>query len=298
MNPRRLHARLSFFKYVSAPTCLAILRHKRLRWSAPKLFNDPFDVPETICDGIDDVALHNAAVDAMNRLIRNPDLPHPEHHNMMTRALIAGMRRADEKMKEEMIRGNEEHRRTHPVDGGGLRELRAFWKEQYPAHRILCMTEKWDSASMWDRYAGGHGGAVLEFTCSDEHDSAWLMAKPVKYSNAPLKTNTANGLAELLFYTPEYAVGKLLEEYTHTKTTDWEYEQEWRMASWKRPNEEGHHTDYLFLPEELKSVILGARMSDADEEAVRAEIANGYGHVEMWQSAIEGGRQVKRSLAK
>ena len=42
------HNRKSFFKYTSAQTALLIFKHTKLRWSAPSVFNDPFDVPRVI----------------------------------------------------------------------------------------------------------------------------------------------------------------------------------------------------------------------------------------------------------
>ena len=38
------HDRRFFYKYMSAETARIILANRRLRWSSPILFNDPFDI--------------------------------------------------------------------------------------------------------------------------------------------------------------------------------------------------------------------------------------------------------------
>ena len=113
---------------------------------------------------------------------------------------------------------------------------------------------------MWDRYSEGHQGVVIELACLAHLDSVWFCAKAVRYTDEPFRFNTAEGFVELILYDPYYASLKIMEEYTHVKTKDWEYEHEWRVASWSRPSERGEYTDYGFAPEEVKGVILGARI--------------------------------------
>ena len=99
MNPNRFHDRQSFYKHTSASTGKIILVGGKLRWSMPSLFNDPFDVPREICDGVDEDRIRNALVDRMNALVTNPQLPHPEHHSLMTRRLLHIFSRAEDELK-------------------------------------------------------------------------------------------------------------------------------------------------------------------------------------------------------
>ena len=85
-----------------------------------------------------------------------------------------------------------------------------------------------------------------------------------------------------------------MEEYTHVKTKDWEYEHEWRVASWSRPSERGEYTDYGFAPEELKGVILGARISDQNRSNMLDIIKRSYPHAQLWQASLGNGRKLKR----
>src|SRR5262245_37846 len=47
-SPRRTHDRQFFFKYMSARVATIALTTRKLRWSSPLLFNDPFDVTQQL----------------------------------------------------------------------------------------------------------------------------------------------------------------------------------------------------------------------------------------------------------
>jgi hypothetical protein len=294
MNPNRTHNRNLFYKHTTGATAKSILVNRKLRWSNPSLFNDPFDVPREICDGIDEDRLRNALVDRLNELVVSRYLPHPEHHSPKTKTLLQILSKADEALKQQLIEENEKSRWDPKITSDTLEELRKQWRSIYDEQRILCLTERWDSAPMWDRYSNGHSGALLEFACVDRLDSAWLVAKPVNYTDEPLRLNTAEGFAEMIFYDPFFAALKIMEEYTHTKTTDWAYESEWRIASWKRPYETGDYSDYGFNGEELQGIIFGAFMSEDDKTDLTLLVRGQYPHVKLWQAAIDGGRHLSR----
>src|SRR6266849_6774114 len=80
-SPNRRHDRQHFYKYVSAKTAKAILTTRKLRWSSPVLFNDPFDVTQELRLDFDVAALSAALVEEMADLIIAggpfPDTAHP-----------------------------------------------------------------------------------------------------------------------------------------------------------------------------------------------------------------------------
>jgi hypothetical protein len=201
---------------------------------------------------------------------------------------------ADDALKQQLIDGNEESRCDPKVTSDALEVFRRQWRSIYDEQRILCFTERWDSASMWDRYSESHSGALLEFACVDRLDSAWLAAKPVNYTDEPLRLNTTEGFAEMVFYDPVFTTSKIMEEYTHTKTTDWAYEKEWRIASRKRHHESGGYSDYGFHSEEIQGIIFGAIMSEDDRTDLTLLIKGQYPHVKLWQATFEGGRRLSR----
>lgn len=294
MNPNRIHKRESFYKYTTVAAAKNILSNSELRWSSPSLFNDPFDIPQEICNGINEQNIQEAMLDRLNELVMHPELPHPEHYSVMTRVLLFGFSRSDVELKKKLIEANNQSRNDARLTSEGLEMLREKWRSVYGTQRILCLTEVWNSASMWDRYANGNRGILLQFGCHDDLDSAWLLAKQVLYTDAPLKANTPKGFAELMLYTPLYATERIMEEYTHTKTTDWAYEKEWRIASWKRPYESGEYSDYKFLPEELHSITFGIATSQTEKMEFRELLKAKYPHAQLWQAVMNGGRRLER----
>ncbi|MBL9184913.1 MAG: DUF2971 domain-containing protein [Verrucomicrobiaceae bacterium] len=294
MNPNRLHNRHSFYKYTTANVAKAVLDGQKLRWSVPSRFNDPFDVPREILDSVDEGRLNVAVVDRMKALLSNPCLPNPKHHSPMTKMLLRLFSCANANLKGKLLAINEQCRHEGGVTREGLEAIRKEWRAIYDDQRIVCFTESWNSASMWDRYASGHTGALLEFACLDHLDSSLLTAKQVNYTDDPLTVNTPSGLAELLFYDAHFAMTRIMEEYTHTKTTDWAYEKEWRIASWKRPHEMGDYSDYEFAGEELAGITFGAQISAQDMLELAWLLKRRYPHAKIWKASIDGGRQIIR----
>jgi len=138
---------------------------------------------------------------------------------------------------------------------------------------------------MWFHYADQYKGAVLEFDCNDELDSAWLAAQPVTYPTDRPEIFDADGWAKLIMMPKESAIKTLFRVATYTKSPDWSYENEWRIASFKRPNDTGLFTDYKFNPRELSSIYLGPLISPADKSLLIA-IANKYPHIRIYEVAI------------
>ena len=66
---------VKFYKYLSPEASVSILKNKTLKWSSPKLFNDPFDLPSEIDFSFDGDELADALIEEMVRLAYGPDEP-------------------------------------------------------------------------------------------------------------------------------------------------------------------------------------------------------------------------------
>lgn len=90
-----------------------------------------------------------------------------------------------------------------PVGPGAsiaIEDMKNMWRGMLNDRRILCLSESATIPPMWNHYADGYKGVVIEFECIDELDSAWLIAKPINYTNEMPLTYTAEDMADLLFY--------------------------------------------------------------------------------------------------
>ncbi len=63
--PNRRHDRRVFYKYVTAEVAKIILATRKLRWSSPLLFNDPFDVTQELRLNFDAAELNAALTDRL-----------------------------------------------------------------------------------------------------------------------------------------------------------------------------------------------------------------------------------------
>jgi hypothetical protein len=129
---------------------------------------------------------------------------------------------------------------------------------------------------MWAHYGDKHKGYCLEFSTEPE-GSFFSSAEEVRYK-------------------PNYPVVKMFtgdkldwgKESFLTKSTDWAYEEEWRLTS-KQPG----HID--FPPETLLGLILGCKMLDTDQQQILAWNATRHPSVKIFR-AIMHEREFKLQL--
>jgi hypothetical protein len=188
----------SFFKYMPAEIAKIILKNKTLRWSSPLEFNDPFDIPREIAVNISHETLKEASASKFIELIENPPET-TDHLDPRIKHLVdATKHKATPEMKEELIRKIRAEEFDPSQGENGLDMLRLMWRQMIPLFRILCLSERYDVISMWLHYADKYKGVVIELLCDDNLDSAWLIAKAVKYGKPKLDLFDASGWAELL----------------------------------------------------------------------------------------------------
>jgi hypothetical protein len=107
---------------------------------------------------------------------------------------------------------------------------------------VYCLSAKRDNLLMWAHYGQAHTGYCLEFDASD---------------------GTFFGKAHKVHYQEEYPVIRIIpldpnrgKKGLLTKSSDWAYEEEWRLINAK---ECGHIN---FPPHELIGIILGCKTTD------------------------------------
>lgn len=279
---------------MKASTGLLILKNLSIRWSAPSNFNDPFDIPSEIFKSFSRPEFQKILAERLIQLARDKELRLGKPLSPSTQLMLTIYDGSNEHMKKEIEAAYldpDTEKRDMPQS---FQILRSMWKGMHNTHRVLCLTERWDSASMWDRYSEEHKGIVLEFSCIEQLDSAWLAAEPIKYSDEELKAHTLEGFVDFMLCDPKWAMERMIKEISYTKTTDWAYEKEWRIASYKRPNEEGTFSDYGFDERELKSIILGKETNQKTKDQIYQIVSQNFPNTEIWKAIIENGRKLKR----
>lgn len=275
---------------MSVSTANSVLINRTLRWSSPVCFNDPFDVPRELSFGISAEELMQATVIRFKHLINQP----PEDTSQLlpqVRLIIEAVKRADSpELTKQLLAEIEEVGMLQCPSEDSMEQLRVMWRTWLLDYRILCFTESPSHAAMWYHYADAYRGVVLEFRCDDELDSPWLAARPVTYPSIKPAIYSAEGWAKFIFLQPEAAMNAIFQEATYTKSTDWSYENEWRLASFKRDGEIGNFSDYSFNPKELQGIYFGPMISPSDRNQLRAAVTE-YPLAKLWDVSIGMSRE-------
>ncbi len=291
-SPNRRHDRQLFYKYMTAKVAKIVLTNRKLRWSSPLLFNDPFDVTQELRLNFDEAKLNAVLTNRVASLIEHGDPSNSVKHPMLAALLRVAMR-ATPDVRRTMARELRES-----IGAPTLKLIQSFaalkemWKEIVPTFRVLCLSELNDVTSMWLHYADGYKGAVMEFSAVDELDSAFLLARPVIYQDTPPAIADPDAWVDRMVGQVASGYWDLFSEYQYVKTTGWSYEKEWRIVSRARPGESGLFGDYRFDPRELTGIFLGPKCPAEDCADLLALLAHGLDHVRAYE-AFPDGRQAR-----
>jgi hypothetical protein len=271
---------VSLYKYFN-PERIDVLSTRRIRYSQPFAFNDPFEAKPDYTGLADETLLLNAFRRRFQRDLETwYEIMPQERRRNLTKEQFLLTAKCLQSETDEVFRKDLEtfalpkaRKMMHTMFGEGI--------------GVLSLTEVNDNLLMWSHYAAGHTGFVLEFDESHgffggrkaTSDEIWGLHK-VRYSDKRPQTivSELNTIAMLL-----------------TKGKVWEYEIEWRAF---RPlNQAATRKDtlpypiYLFdLPVEcIRSIIFGARMTIETRESVRFLIGKtpGWSHIQVLQAVID-----------
>ncbi len=294
----RRHEHQFFYKYVSARVAKIVLATRKLRWSSPLLFNDPFDVTQELRLNFDEAELSAALVSELAQIIVErgsvSDRAHPA-----VKLLVATLRDNANPDQRRQIADELRNDPGSPTVGqlNALAALKRVWSEIVPRFRILCLSELNDVTSMWHHYADSYRGAVLRFVAVDEIDSAWLVARPVTYQAEPPAIADKQEWARSMLRPDGKTHEELFGEYQYVKTPDWSSEHEWRVVALARPGEEGLFSDWSFHPRELSGVYLGPKCSTEDETEILSLLSQGIEHVAAFRARVATRATAKFSFA-
>lgn len=123
---------------------------------------------------------------------------------------------------------------------------------------------------MWSHYAQHHEGVVLEFKPNVAKDLALLASRAVQYAQQrPLLYRTpADLVRRALLMSAEESTKEMIDELIYTKSVEWEYEKEYRLAIPNFVAADGKSALLEFWPSELVALYLGCRIVEADRQEV------------------------------
>jgi DUF2971 family protein len=274
----------SLFKYVTADTALRVLTNKTLKWSSPDSFNDPFEFPSPFEFGFEFEQLEEPFLQRASILIAQHDDPDLFEDNPVTdvirKARTQRLGRGDPAEIQKLLRPGFPRYVNHLKQG--LESDRKIWLEMKKTYRVLCLSAIRDNILMWSHYADEHKGAVLEFRPKIELATEMLGAREVKYSKeVPVAVTLEQFLLYITGHSPDAFVRSV-----YTKSSDWVYENEWRILT-KQREDEGAFSYRSSNPQELAAIYFGCRMPESCKDKVRDTVSNWGSHIAFFEMRDE-----------
>jgi hypothetical protein len=273
------HNRDHFYKYMSADTAKAVLRTRKLRWSSPILFNDPFDVQFDLHLEYDLNRVTPIVIDKLWAIYSG--------QAELTQGNILGVALQIAKRNVPGLAEREFRKRFEPLVAKGLKiaearlpQTHADFREVLRKIRLLCLSEVFDNILMWSHYARHHTGVVLRLSYIKDLDSACGAARPVQYSRNMPRLLTEEGIIDLMTGRSPLADQPVLQRSVYSKAVDWAYEKEWRLLD-ASPREEST-IDSPFHIRELTAVYTGCRIAQQNLVDIDGLLSNDYPDAEVY----------------
>lgn len=139
--------------------------------------------------------------------------------------------------------------------------LERIRKETY----VSCFTTRVDNILMWSHYANKHTGFALGYDLTEAENKKTIEnLYPVFYSDRKIDVTLEVGFVQSNMLNEErnYSIDKLLGiKSSLFKSTDWAYENEWRLAVRDIENQ----NNWGVLPLKASEIYYGTRISEKDK---------------------------------
>lgn len=218
-----------FYKYTSPTTALKIIEGRRLRWSSPVLFNDPFDHQTGFLWNFSGEELSAELVKWMEHAVYDVPNYSPTDQTAATRLvhLMRQRRPPRDKFRDfsaEVVA--KESGQDFPRQAARLNEeVTRFLLDS----QVLCLSEVHDNVVLWAHYAQSHQGAVYKLRRLEHLDHRFLVAQPVEYTSEPATYASATEYARHLLGIEQFDPTQRIWRLAYRKHKDWSYEREWRV---------------------------------------------------------------------
>lgn len=265
----------SLFKYYAPETGINhVLQGGTIKWSTPEELNDPFDNQfELDFDEVDDVEIDSLLDDFFENDFSSVEfrkgdmiISGEEFGNALRQWKLLISPQEKTELKNSLVEGIENVKNYMPI-----------FKQEFMAEMkrtaIFCMSESSDSVLMWSFYAQNHTGIAIEFA-PNHFQSPLSLSRPVQYVTDVPKLTFRELFRSLS--NRQAAIEQLIRTFTLTKSEEWSHEKEWRVVvaggSGIRP----------FFSEDINAVYMGCRMSQKDQDRVKAIVRATYPNAKLF----------------
>lgn len=260
------------YKFLDIEGALKTLENRTLKYACPSDFyanNDKIDmkVEDMFSIDIQDV-LEYINKHFINVIITNINKTPTQNFSCITllQEVLRKNPRAVENLRSELAKNDLKEiyniqtleKTTEEV----LKDINTFLQN----YRVLCVSTDINSDRMWKKYAENHQGIAIRIMPAKGKNSNFVCFKKIKYveKRPPLFENIETFLEQALFDDHDINL-QALNNIIYTKTKDWEYESEYRLAVPLLQYEQSWNTR-PYHPEEIIELYLGANISEEHRE--------------------------------
>lgn len=273
---KKLHRQKYFYKYLTFDGAYEMLLSKKFRYSAPRLFNDPFDFQ------FDVMRHHRGSADEMRKIIEVAYSDVYENKsatkysdNFMYRVFRELIIKKKNQVKNDKTILSDF---LEDMDFLGLvserlnRAIRIAIESQF----VFCVSENENHPLMWSHYSDGHRGAVIRIKSNAQ--AILKNAKKVRYSHQIPSTN----LTEIS--DDGQKLLKSLYEILCTKGKCWSYEKEWRHVVNQKEYKGAKFFFKEYDPSEISAIYFGCKISEENKNLLFKHVRQHMPHVELYQA--------------
>lgn len=281
-------------KYCSAESAGNILSSQTLRWSAPHLFSDPFELNHKTQLNFDPHSLLQAAIKTATAMIFAKDAPRGNT------PLAAAIRRWREEERfaspeeaEDVLKdllGQMVNQRQTAVD-----QIMTDWRKFARILRISCFTAKPDNPAAWHQFADSHRGVAIRFQCGEFTS----LPKPLQigYKTARPEITTLKEQLSIIMNNERFVAQEHFYDKLTTKPIFNKDENEWRCFTQSQDDintqssdDSQWFDDIKFERGEITSVYFGAYCKPQDKRAIFDIIKEHYPQTKLFQAKTTVGK--------
>ncbi|GEM_PF-3010395 len=260
---------------MSASTAEIVLFNQTLRWSAASIFNDYAELQRiptfepTLTESLERLfcIVTSIVYGRQEKTIDMNRLTEPVRQLVDMGRLEAAKDGATESRVKSAI--STRFKNPHLIEDTYANEIRAKIDSFASRLRILCLTTKATNAPLWAHYGDRHTGCALEFQAGAIADCFFTEAKRVRYTD---NLHAGPGLDILLYGGTDEQLEASKNNIFYAKTTDWSYEDEWRLQYLLQQPSSGDHDDFRYQPQQLAGIYFGLHCTEQFQKKLIANL--------------------------
>lgn len=273
-------------KFCDIATALKILNSQSLRWSAPHLYNDPFELNHlSDTDFTAEQLLKGITQEALAVLFGDTQ---PTGSSELVKALTRWQqeKRFETEHEAEAVL----KQLILPIAQQQQKDVNDYlmqWRQFAKDIRICCFSNTPENIRAWQRFADNHQGIALAF---DKAESSLPNCEKVNYANHPIAATSLKEQVDIAFGRSQPPSAKDFKALLLHKPNSNQEEKELRCfdteATESNSDQQLWYNAKPFQQDSLKALYLGLSIDPSDKKLLTKLVAKAYPNCRIYQSEL------------